>query len=273
MNKNSKKKIFLKVLLIHLIIIFLLDINFSELFNNKNIKLDTVDNSVILNLKSISLEDLEKKRNEIKRKKKILEDLKKKKKAEEEKKKKLKALQKKKAEEEKKKKLKALQKKKAEEEKKKKLKALQKKKAEEEKKKSDLELLKKTEEKELAKYEIEKLERELLDLEKAEALINKQKIRNAQLTDAEQKYILTIKAKIENNWLIPHNTNHDRICTVIVNQLPSGKVTSVKIHECKGDSIYLDSLENAIWKSSPLPIAPDIEVFQENLVLQFEEPN
>ena len=257
MNKNSKKKIFLKVLLIHLIIIFLLDINFSELFNNKNIKLDTVDNSVILNLKSISLEDLEKKRNEIKRKKKILEDLKKKKKAEEEKKKKLKALQKKKAEEEKKKKLKALQKKKAEEE----------------KKKSDLELLKKTEEKELAKYEIEKLERELLDLEKAEALINKQKIRNAQLTDAEQKYILTIKAKIENNWLIPHNTNHDRICTVIVNQLPSGKVTSVKIHECKGDSIYLDSLENAIWKSSPLPIAPDIEVFQENLVLQFEEPN
>jgi len=257
MNKNSKKKIFLKVLLIHLIIIFLLDINLSELFDNKNIKLDTVDNSVILNLKSISLEDLEKKRNEIKRKKKILEDLKKKKKAEEEKKKKLKALQKKKAEEEKKKKLKALQKKKAEEE----------------KKKSDLELLKKTEEKELAKYEIEKLERELLDLEKAEALINKQKIRNAQLTDAEQKYILTIKAKIENNWLIPHNTNHDRICTVIVNQLPSGKVTSVKIHECKGDSIYLDSLENAIWKSSPLPIAPDIEVFQENLVLQFEEPN
>ena len=257
MNKNSKKKIFLKVLLIHLIIIFLLDINLSELFDNKNTKLDTVDNSVILNLKSISLEDLEKKRNEIKRKKKILEDLKKKKKAEEEKKKKLKALQKKKAEEEKKKKLKALQKKKAEEE----------------KKKSDLELLKKTEEKELAKYEIEKLERELLGLEKAEALINKQKIRNAQLTDAEQKYILTIKAKIENNWLIPHNTNHDRICTVIVNQLPSGKVTSVKIHECKGDSIYLDSLENAIWKSSPLPIAPDIEVFQENLVLQFEEPN
>ena len=112
-----------------------------------------------------------------------------------------------------------------------------------------------------------------MDLEKAEALIKKQKIRNAQLTDAEQKYILTIKAKIENNWLIPHNTNHDRICTVIVNQLPSGKVKSVKIHECKGDSIYLDSLENAIWKSSPLPIAPDIEVFQENLVLQFEEPN
>ena len=87
------------------------------------------------------------------------------------------------------------------------------------------------------------------------------------LTFSEQRYILTIKAKIENNWLIPHNTKHDKICTAIVNQLPSGKVTSVTIHGCKGDSIYIDSLVNAVWKSSPLPVAPDIEVFQENIVL------
>ena len=122
-------------------------------------------------------------------------------------------------------------------------------------------------------YEIAKLEKELEELEKIEALIKQQNIRNAQLTDAEQRYILTIKAKIENNWLIPHNTKHDKICNVIVNQLPSGKVTSVKIHGSKGDSIYIDSLVNAVWKSSPLPIAPDIEVFQDIIVLQFEEPN
>ena len=72
MNKNSKKKIFLKVLLIHLIIIFLLDINLSELFDNKNTKVDTVDNSVILNLKSISSEDLEKKEMKSKERKKYL---------------------------------------------------------------------------------------------------------------------------------------------------------------------------------------------------------
>ena len=117
------------------------------------------------------------------------------------------------------------------------------------------------------------LEKELLEIERIESLIKLQNIRNAQLTDSEQRYILTIKAKIENNWLIPHNTKHDKICTAIVNQLPSGKVTSVTIHGCKGDSIYIDSLVNAVWKSSPLPVAPDIEVFQENIVLQFEEPN
>ena len=121
--------------------------------------------------------------------------------------------------------------------------------------------------------EINKLEKELLEIERIESLIKLQNIRNAQLTDSEQRYILTIKAKIENNWLIPHNTKHDKMCTAIVNQLPSGKVTSVTIHGCKGDSIYIDSLVNAVWKSSPLPVAPDIEVFQENIVLQFEEPN
>ena len=259
MNKNSKKKysIFLKVFLAHLIVIVLLDVNLSKIIekDSKNFKLE--NNAKFVNLKSISLEEIERKR-------KKLEALKKKKLAEE-KKKKLEALKKKKLAEEKKKKLAEEKKKKLAEEKKKKL--------AEEKKQNELEKLKQDELKELANYEINKLEKELLEIERIESLIKLQNIRNAQLTDSEQRYILTIKAKIENNWLIPHNTKHDKICTAIVNQLPSGKVTSVTIHGCKGDSIYIDSLVNAVWKSSPLPVAPDIEVFQENIVLQFEEPN
>ena len=219
MNKNSKKKysIFLKVFLVHLIVIVLLDVNLSKIIekDSKNFKLE--NNAKFVNLKSISLEEIERKR--------------------------------------------------------KKLEALKKKKLAEEKKQNELEKLKQDELKELANYEINKLEKELLEIERIESLIKLQNIRNAQLTDSEQRYILTIKAKIENNWLIPHNTKHDKICTAIVNQLPSGKVTSVTIHGCKGDSIYIDSLVNAVWKSSPLPVAPDIEVFQENIVLQFEEPN
>ena len=122
----------------------------------------------------------------------------------------------------------------------------------------------------LADYELKKLENELMEIERIESLIKQQILRNSRLTDAESKYILTIKSKIENNWLIPHDTKHDRICTAIVNQLPSGKITSVEIHGCKADLLYIESLTNAVWKSSPLPVAPDIEVFQENIVLQFE---
>ena len=253
---NNKLSVFFKVLIMHLFILFLLDINFSKILGTENKKIEIGNQVKFVNLKSISLDEIEKNREKIKLKKKKLEDLKRKK---------LALAKKKKLEEEKKNKLDLAKKKKLEEE--------NKKKKEAERKKNELIKLKKEEEENLANYEISKLERELLELEKIESLIKQQNIRNAQLTDAEERYILTIKAKIENNWLIPHDTSHDKICTAIVNQLPSGKVTSVKIHGCKGDSIYIDSLINAVWKSSPLPVAPDIEVFQDIIVLQFEEPN
>ena len=253
---NNKLSVFFKVLIMHLFILFLLDINFSKILGNENKKIEIGNQVKFVNLKSISLEEIEKNREKIKQKKKKLEDLKRKK---------LALAKKKKLEEEKKNKLDLAKKKKLEEE--------NKKKKEAEKKKNELIKLKKEEEENLANYEISKLEKELLELERIESIIKQQNIRNAQLTDAEERYILTIKAKIENNWLIPHDTKHDKICTAIVNQLPSGKVTSVKIHGCKGDSIYIDSLINAVWKSSPLPVAPDIEVFQDIIVLQFEEPN
>ena len=235
MNKPRTNKLLIvfKVFIAHLFIIFLLDLNISAYIKKDSNNFNKIENAQFLNLKSISLEDLKKKRKLIEDKKRKLEALKKKRKQD------------------------AIKKKK---------------KLEAEKKKKELEKLKEDEKEKLADYELQKLENELLEIEKIETLIKQQIIRNAQLSDAEAKYILTIKSKIENNWLIPHDTKHDKICTAIVNQLPSGKVTSVRIHGCKGDSLYIDSLINAVWKSSPLPVAPDIEVFQENIVLQFEGP-
>ena len=211
--------------------------------------LNEINKAKFLNLKSISLEELEKKRKAVKEKKRKLEALKKKRELEKEKKKKLAAQKKRELEKEKKKKLAA------------------------QNKKDEIDRLKKDEETKLADYELKKLENELMEIDRIESLIKQQILRNAQLTDAESKYMLTIKSKIENNWLIPHDTKHDRICTAIVNQLPSGKVTSVEIHGCQANVLYIESLVNAVWKSSPLPVAPDIEVFQENIVLQFEGQN
>ena len=232
MNKNNKKKLatLFKVFVAHVFIILFLDLNISAIIKKDEKNFNEINKAQFLNLKSISLQDLEKKRKEIKEKKRKLEELKRKKKLAEAKKKKL----------------------------------------AEAKKKNELDKLKKDEELKLADYELKKLENELKEIDRIETLIKQQILRNAQLTDAESQFILTIKSKIENNWLIPHDAKHDRICTAIVNQLPSGKVTSVEIHGCKGNSLYIDSLINAVWKSSPLPVAPDIEVFQENIVLQFE---
>ena len=74
----------------------------------------------------------------------------------------------------------------------KKIENIRKKKLAEEKKRKTLEKLKKDEEAKLADYELEKIEKELRALEKTEELIKQQRIRSAQLTDSEEKYILTI---------------------------------------------------------------------------------
>jgi colicin import membrane protein len=235
MNKYNKKRfpILFKVCAVHLFIILIIDINISAVVNKDLKSLNEINKAQFLNLKSISLEELEKKRKVVEEKKRKLEALKKKRKLEKEKKKKL----------------------------------------ADQKKRDEIDRLKKDEETKLADYELKKLENELMEIDRIESLIKQQILRNAQLTDAESKYMLTIKSKIENNWLIPHDAKHDRICTAIVNQLPSGKVTSVEIHGCQANVLYIESLVNAVWKSSPLPVAPDIEVFQENIVLQFEGQN
>ena len=251
MNKYNKKRfsILFKVCAVHLFIILIIDINISAVVNKDVKSLNEINKAQFLNLKSISLEELEKKRKVVEEKKRKLEALKKKRKLEKEKKKKLADQKKRELEKEKKKKL------------------------ADQKKRDEIDRLKKDEEIKLADYELKKLENELIEIDRIESLIKQQILRNAQLTDAESKYMLTIKSKIENNWLIPHDTKHDRICTAIVNQLPSGKVTSVEIHGCQANVLYIESLVNAVWKSSPLPVAPDIEVFQENIVLQFEGQN
>ena len=51
--------------------------------------------------------------------------------------------------------------------------------------------MRKDEMEKLATYELEKLERELREIERLEALIKQQAIRNAQLSDAEKRYILS----------------------------------------------------------------------------------
>ena len=260
MKSRNKKKfsITIKVFIAHFLLIILLDLNISAFVKKDADDFDNRNDVQFLNLQSISMEEIQKKRELIEKKKREIEAQKRKRKEEAQKKKERMLAEKQKKKE-------AERKKRIEDEK------LRKEQAEK-KRKEELDQMRKDEMEKLAMYELEKLERELREIERLEALIKQQAIRNAQLSDAEKRYILSIKAKIENNWLIPHDTKHNEICTAIVNQLPSGKVTSVKIHGCKGDPLYIDSLINAVWKSSPLPVAPDIEVFQEDIVLQFEEP-
>jgi len=270
MNKYSKKNfiITLKVIIAHIFMILILDLNSLSKLKGNESNFNEINNTQFLNLKSISQKEIDDSRKLIK--KKIAAEKKKRKVAAEKKKRKVEAEKKRrKVEAEKKRRKVEAEKKKRKVEAEKKRRKVE----AERKKQETIEKLKKEEEMNLINYDLLELEKELLEIEKYEELVKQQAIRSAHLSNAEAKYILNIKSRIENNWLIPHDIKHDKICTAIVNQLPSGKITSVKIHGCSGETLYVDSLINAVWKSSPLPMAQDVEVFQENLILQFKGPN
>ncbi len=72
MNKYNKKKfpILIKVFAAHLFLILFLDLNISAFIKKDAKSFDEINKAQFLNLKSISLDDLEKKRKAIKEKKK-----------------------------------------------------------------------------------------------------------------------------------------------------------------------------------------------------------
>ena len=65
--------------------------------------------------------------------------------------------------------------------------------------------------------------------------------------------------------------NHTHGCDVELEQLPSGKIISVNIIDCSANDLYIKSLENAVYRSSPLPLPNDPEIFESKIVLHLRE--
>ena len=251
-NKISSKTIsFISIIHLAIVVLIMFPIySVSSQDNLGSISIIKKEDNVIL-LSSIKQDDINKYRKLISEKKKKLAELKKKKALE--KKKKLAELKKKKALEKKKKE--ALKKKKELEEKQRKAKIIK---------------LEAEESELLAKYEADSIISEVEDISLIEKLVEQKRKEAIRLSDAQTKYIQAIKSVVEGKWVIPHNVKHDKECTVILKQLPSGTVTDVKLHQCNADKLYRETLINAVWNSSPLPLAPDTKVFDSELILFFD---
>ncbi len=152
----------------------------------------------------------------------------------------------------------------------------------------------------LAKEEAERKEKERLEAERREKIEAEKKAARekaaaealaAQLEREEQmrramglesqrneavdngllaQYIAQIVAKVERNWNKPPSAREGLSCTVRASQLPGGDVASVEIVECNGDEVVQRSIENAVFKASPLPEPADPTLFERNLVFIFE---
>ena len=96
------------------------------------------------------------------------------------------------------------------------------------------------------------------------------KERLALLDAGRMEYIAQIKDKIERNWLRPPGTALGLKCVVRVSQIPGGEVVQAEILTGSGDVAFDRSVEEAVLRSSPLPVPKDPSLFDRHIVITFE---
>ena len=84
------------------------------------------------------------------------------------------------------------------------------------------------------------------------------------------QYIAVIRQKVERNWVRPVSAGAGLECVVHVTQIPGGEVVGVRLGNCNGDDVVVRSIEAAVYRSSPLPLPPDPELFERNLRFTFK---
>ena len=97
-----------------------------------------------------------------------------------------------------------------------------------------------------------------------------EKERRALLDAGRTAYIAQIKAKIERNWLRPPGTALGLKCVVRISQIPDGEVVQAEIQTGSGNIAFDRSVEDAVLRSSPLPVPADPSLFDRNIVIIFE---
>ena len=81
---------------------------------------------------------------------------------------------------------------------------------------------------------------------------------NGRLVD---EYKAKIMAKIRNNIVMPPDVAKDARAEFSVTLLPGGAVLPPKLVMSSGNAAYDNAVERAILKSDPLPLPPDVQLF------------
>jgi len=92
----------------------------------------------------------------------------------------------------------------------------------------------------------------------------------ARNSDEASRWHAAIVARITRAWIRPPSARPGITCSVLVNQVPGGEVTAVRVESCTGgDAALHDSVEAAVYRASPLPTPPPGVPFERNLELTF----
>ncbi len=84
------------------------------------------------------------------------------------------------------------------------------------------------------------------------------------------QYKAMIQQRVMRNWNRPLSATAGLECEVRVSQATNGTVLSAQVGRCTGDDAVKQSIEQAVYKASPLPLPPDQRLFERNLVFIFK---
>jgi len=93
---------------------------------------------------------------------------------------------------------------------------------------------------------------------------------SAASNEALASWRAQITAKITRAWLRPPTARAGLECDLYVTQVPGGAVTQVKVGQCNGDQAVRASIEDAVYRASPLPPPPDPALFDRDLKITFK---
>jgi colicin import membrane protein len=93
---------------------------------------------------------------------------------------------------------------------------------------------------------------------------------NSRLQNLRDQYLLQIQQHISRNWLQPAQMSADWQCEVKVQQNAMGDILSVQMVNCSGSEAFRGSVEQAVIKSSPLPVPREPDVFDKTLRFIFK---
>lgn len=112
-------------------------------------------------------------------------------------------------------------------------------------------------------------EQSLRDQIAAEEKASQDAARNARAATEVDKYKALIRQRVSRSWNRPMGTAKGLKCVVSVRLTPSGEVLAASVVRSSGDSVFDRSVENAVYKSAPLPLPADPTLFDNFREIEF----
>ena len=83
----------------------------------------------------------------------------------------------------------------------------------------------------------------------------------AKAQSAIARYKVLIRQKVEQNWVRPPDSRKGMKCVVRVKLVQGGDVLEAVVVQSSGDPVFDRSVENAVYRASPLPLPDDSTLF------------